>query len=201
MKAQKSNIPAGLKPLRGAIIPGEKIRLREKKLTDVRTDYRWQSDAELAKLDAAPALVMSFTLYLLDYTTVIHDHSQDRYPLSVETPEGKHIGNCTLYDIDEKRGEGQVGIMIGDKEYWSRGYGTDVMTTFTSYIFQNSNLNRLYLKTLEWNIRAQKCFAKSGFTQCGYMQRDGYNFMLMELYRDQWEKRQRAARENPSQIS
>ena len=201
MKAQKNYIPAGLKPLHGAVIPGEKIRLREKKLTDVRTDYRWQSDPELANLDAAPTLVMSFTLYLLDYTSVIHDHSPDRYPLAVETPEGKHIGNCTLYDIDEKRGEGQVGIMIGDKDYWSRGYGTDVITTFTGHIFQNSNLNRLYLKTLDWNIRAQKCFSRCGFTQCGWLQRDGYNFMLMELYRDQWEKRQRAGRENPIKIS
>jgi RimJ/RimL family protein N-acetyltransferase len=195
MKAQKNYVPAGLKPLRGVIIPGEKIKLREKKLTDVRTDYRWQSDPELAKLDAAPPLIMSFTLYLLDYTTAVHDHSPDRYPLAVETPEGKHIGNCTLYDIDEKRGEGQVGIMIGDKDYWSRGYGMDAMTTLTSYIFQNSNLNRLYLKTLDWNIRAQKCFTKCGFTPCGRLERDGYNFMLMELYRDQWEKRQRAARE------
>jgi [ribosomal protein S5]-alanine N-acetyltransferase len=201
MKAQKNYVPAGMKPLHGLVIPGEKTKLREKKLTDVRTDYRWQSDPELARLDAAPSLDMSFTLYLLDYTTAVHDHSPDRYPLAVETPEGKHIGNCTLYDIDEKRGEGQVGIMIGDKEYWSHGYGTDVMTTFTAYIFQNSNLNRLYLKTLDWNIRAQKCFTKAGFTQCGELQRDGYNFMLMELYRDQWEKRQRAGRENPTQPS
>jgi RimJ/RimL family protein N-acetyltransferase len=201
MKAQKNCVPAGLKPLRGIVIPGGKIKLREKKLTDVRTDYRWQSDPELAKLDAAPALIMSFTLYLLDYTTAVRDRSPDRYPLAVETPEGKHIGNCTLYDIDEKRGEGQVGIMIGDKDYWSRGYGTDVMTTFTGYIFQNSNLNRLYLKTLDWNSRAQKCFNKSGFTHCGYLQRDGYNFMLMELYRDQWEKRQSAGCENTLKIS
>jgi [ribosomal protein S5]-alanine N-acetyltransferase len=198
MKAQKTNTTAGLKLLRHAVIPGEKIRLREKKLTDVRTDYRWQSDPELAKLDAAPALVMSFTLYLLDYSSVIYEHNRDRFPLAVETLEGKHIGNCTLYDIDDRKGEGQVGIMIGDKDYWNQGYGTDVMSTLATYIFQNSSLDRLYLKTLDWNLRAQKCFTRSGFKQCGWMQRDGYNFMLMELYRDQWEKRQKAGHENPA---
>jgi RimJ/RimL family protein N-acetyltransferase len=193
MKAQKNDTLAGLKPLRGDTIAGDKIRLRDKKLTDVRADYRWQSDLELSKLDAAPALVMSFTIYLLDYSSVIHDNEHRRYPLAVETLDGRHIGNCTLYDIDEKKGEGQIGIMIGDKEYWSKGYGCDAVNTFIGYIFGNSNLNRLYLKTLDWNTRAQKCFTKCGFTQCGWLKRDGYNFMLMELFRDQWENRHNAA--------
>jgi RimJ/RimL family protein N-acetyltransferase len=190
MKAQKKNAPAGLKPLRNTVIPGEKTRLREKRLTDVRNDYRWQSDDELSKLDAAPTLNMSFTLYLLDYTSVIHDNGTDRFPLAVDTMDGKHIGNCTLYDINEKHKEGQVGIMIGDKDYWSQGYGTDAMSTMVGFLFLNSNLDRLYLKTLDWNLRAQKCFSKCGFKPCGWLQRDGYNFMLMEIFRDEWEKRQ-----------
>ena len=188
MKAQKNGTQPGLKSLHGAVIEGKKIRLREKRLADVRADYRWQSDPELSKLDAAPSLHMSFALYLLDYSAVIHEDSKHRFPLAVETLDGKHIGNCTLYDIDEKHGEGQVGIMIGDKDYWNQGYGADVINTFTGYIFRNSSLNRLYLKTLDWNNRAQKCFTKCGFKQCGSLLRDGYNFMLMELYRDQWEK-------------
>jgi RimJ/RimL family protein N-acetyltransferase len=190
MKAQKNDTPAGLKPLHGLTIEGKKIRLREKKLADVRADYRWQSDPELSRLDAAPSLDMSFALYLLDYSAIMHEDNHRRFPLGVETMDGKHIGNCTLYDIDEKKGEGQVGIMIGDKEYWNQGYGTDSMITFTDYIFRNSTLNRLYLKTLDWNLRAQKCFTKCGFKDCGRMQRDGFNFMLMEMYRGEWEKTQ-----------
>jgi RimJ/RimL family protein N-acetyltransferase len=188
MKLKKRESLAGLNPLRGSVITGEKTKLREKKLTDVRADFRWQSDPELSKLDAAPALNMSFTLYLLDYTSMIHEQEFYRFPLAVETREGRHIGNCTLYDIDEKKREGQVGIMIGDKDYWNQGYGADVMTTFTNYIFRHSTLNRLYLKTLDWNARAQKSFAKSGFLQCGWLKKDGFNFMLMEITREQWEQ-------------
>ena len=58
------------------------------------------------------------------------------------------------------------------------------MKALTSNIFQNTNLNRLYLKTLASNIRAQKCFAKCGFATYGYLNCDGYNFILMELYRE-----------------
>lgn len=191
MKAPKKTAPAGLNPLHNAVIPGEKTRLREKRLTDVRNDYKWQSDTELSRLDAATPLNMSFTLYLLDYSSIIHDRSADRFPLAVETLDGKHIGNCTLYDIDEKREEGQVGIMIGDKDYWSQGYGADAMSTMVGFLFLNSNLDRLYLKTLDWNIRAQKCFNKAGFKQCGWLQRDGYNFMLMDISREEWETKQK----------
>jgi RimJ/RimL family protein N-acetyltransferase len=189
MKLGKSSTLAGFKQLRGGTISGSKTRLREKKLSDVRNDYRWQADPELAKLDAAPVLIMSFSLYLLDYATALHQSHSNRYPLAVETLNGKHIGNCTCYDIDEKKEEAQFGIMIGNRAYWDKGYGTDAVNTLVDHIFNTSTLNRLYLKTLDWNQRAQKCFIKCGFTQCGQLKRDGHNFVLMELTREQWEKR------------
>jgi RimJ/RimL family protein N-acetyltransferase len=49
-------------------------------------------------------------------------------------------------------------------------------------------MNRLYLKTLDWNLRAQKCFTKCGFTPFGHLRRNGYDFTLMDLRREQWEK-------------
>src|SRR4030042_1614339 len=190
MKLRKTDTLAGLKPLRGSVIAGLKTRLREKKLSDVRSDFRWQSDPERAKLDAAPTLIMSFAIYLLDYASVLHEHDHYRYPLAVETLDGKHIGNCTCYDIDEKKGEAQIGIMIGNRDYWDKGYGADVINTLVDHVFKTTGLNRLYLKTLDWNVRAQKCFTKRGFTPCGKMKRDGYNFILMELIRERWEKGQ-----------
>ncbi len=192
MKLRKSSTLAGFKPLRNNILQGRtgsKVKLREKKLSDVRNDYRWQSDLELARLDAAPVLMMSFSIYLLDYATTLHHSTFNRYPLAVETLDGKHIGNCTCYDIDEKKGEAQLGIMIGERDYWDNGYGADAVNTMVDHVFRTTSLHRLYLKTLDWNQRAQKCFTRCGFTPCGYLKRDGNNFVLMELKREQWEKR------------
>jgi RimJ/RimL family protein N-acetyltransferase len=186
---RKSYKLAGLKPLRGNVIIGKKTRLREKKLSDVRNDYRWQSDPELSRLDAAPTLEMSFAIYLLDYSSIVN-RRDGRFPLAIETLEGKHIGNCTCYDIDAKKGEAQVGIMIGDRDYWDKGYGSDAVNTLVDHVFSNSSLDRLYLKTLDWNKRAHRCFEKCGFTDCGNLKQSGHNFILMELTREQWEKRQ-----------
>jgi RimJ/RimL family protein N-acetyltransferase len=184
---------AVLKPLKGAVIPGQKVRLREKKLSDVRNDYRWQSDPELARLDAATLLTLPFSVFLLEYTTALRRYSNRRYPLAVDTADGRHIGNCTCYDIDDKQGEAQLGIMIGERDYWDKGYGTDVINTLADHVFGTTELRRLYLKTLDWNARAQRCFAKCGFTPCGKMAQDNNCFVLMELTRERWEKQKEAS--------
>jgi RimJ/RimL family protein N-acetyltransferase len=189
MKYRKDSTLARLKSQRGRVIIGSKVRLREKKLSDVRNDYRWQSDPELARLDAAPVLKASFPVYLLDYTQGIHRPGPNRYPLAIESLEGKHIGNCTCYDINEDKGETQLGIMIGNRDYWDKGYGTDVVATMVNHIFLNTSLRRIYLKTLDWNLRAQKCFQNCGFTPCGQMRRNSNNFVLMEIKREHWEIR------------
>jgi RimJ/RimL family protein N-acetyltransferase len=188
MRIRKNNTLSGFKPLQGSTINGKRVRLREKKLFDARNDYTWQRDPELARFDAVPVLELPFTLYLLDYTAEIKKPRHNRFPLAIENLQGKHIGNCTCYEIDEKKGEAQFGIMIGDADYRDKGYGSDVVNTLVDHVFQTTSINRLYLKTLDWNLRAQKCFSKCGFTPYGQLRRNSYNFVLMALNKDQWEK-------------
>ena len=176
------------KPLRGSEIDGKRVRLREKKLSDVHNDYAWQCDAELSRFDAVQVLELPFALYLLDYSAELKKPRRTRFALGIDNLEGKHIGNCTCYEIDEKKNEAQFGIMIGDAEYRDKGYGRDAVNTMVDYVFQTTGLNRIYLKTLDWNLRAQKCFTGCGFTPCGETRRNGYNFVLMEMYKEQWEK-------------
>ena len=170
------------------MIIGSKIKLRDKRLADAPYDYIWRTDAELARLDATPQLTISFPQFLLDYTSELQGSHSTRRPFAIETLNGKHIGNCSYYSIDETKGEAELGITIGNRDYWDKGYGADTITTLVNYIFRQTNLNRIYLKTLDWNIRAQKCFRKCGFTPCGYLVRDGFSFTLMEINRKQWQE-------------
>jgi len=172
------------------MIAGSKIKLREKRLADASNDYAWQTDPQLAQLDAAPLPTISFSQYLADYASELRYPSPIRYRFAIETLEGEHIGNCTYYGIDETKGEAELGIMIGNRVYWDEGYGADAVTTLVNHIFHQTKLNRIYLKTLNSNTRAQKCFRKCGFTSYGRLKKDGYNFVLMELHRKQWLKKQ-----------
>jgi len=172
------------------MITGSKIILREKRLADALDDYTWQTDPELARLDAVPPLNIVFPQYLSDYTSKLRYSSPTRHSFAIETGDGKHIGNCVYFDIDERKGKAELGIMIGNRDYWAKGYGADTVTSLVNYIFRQTNLKRIYLKTLESNSRAQKCFQNCGFTPYKHLVRDGYSFVLMEIHRKQWGKRQ-----------
>jgi len=172
------------------MITGSKIRLREKRLADALDDYAWQVDPELAQLDATSPLTMSFSRYLSDYTFQLRYLRPTRYSFAIETVDGRHIGNCVYYKVDEATGETELGIMIGNRNYWDKGYGSDAVTTLVSHVFRQIKLNRIYLKTLDLNIRAQKCFQKCGFIPYGHLVRDGFSFVLMEIQRKQWQERE-----------
>jgi len=172
------------------VINGNKVKLRNKRLADAQNDYAWQTDPELARLDAAPLLSGTFAWYLSGYAIELLYPSSTRYQFAIETVEGEHIGNCGCYDIDEATGEAELGIMIGNRDYWNKGYGTEAMSLLVSYIFRRTNLKRLYLKTLDWNSRAQKCFNKCGFTFSGHLVKNGLSFVLMEIHREWWERQQ-----------
>jgi RimJ/RimL family protein N-acetyltransferase len=172
------------------MIVGNKVRLREKRLADAPADYSWQTDPELAEFDAVPVPNTTFQQYLDQYASELLYPSSIRNRFAIETLDGEHIGNCTYYDIDNRRGETELGIVIGNRSYWGKGYGLDAVTNLVNHIFQQTKLHRIYLKTLVSNKRAQKCFTKCGFTPYGHLKKDSYNFVLMELHRKQWAEQQ-----------
>ena len=90
------------------------------------------------------------------------------------------------YNVDYQRREAEIGVTIGVKEYWGRGYGTDLIRTFLGYLFANTVLDRIYLKTLDWNKRAQRCFEKAGFRRYATSRRGEYNFVLMDVRREEF---------------
>ena len=172
-------------------ITGDKVVLREKRIEDAADDYSWRTDEELARLDATRPLHMRYEEY------VRYSREEIGYPnprskrLAIDTLDGKHIGNCMYYDIDLKRGEAELGIMIGVREYWGKGYGRDTVNLLLSHIFTTTSLNRVYLHTLEWNERAQRSFHRSGFQDVKRVRRSGYDFLMMEVLRSDWELRNR----------
>ncbi len=165
-----------------------RIRIRHKRISDARDDFSWQTDCELARLDAAEPLTMSYQHFLSEYTFDLCYPSSSRHEFAVETLDGEHIGNCVYYNLNPAEGKTELGIMIGNREYWNKGYGTETVNTLLDHIFKRTTLDRVYLTTLDWNKRAHSCFKKCGFQEYGTLDRDNYTFILMSIHRDEWEK-------------
>lgn len=177
------------------MITGGKVRLCPKRLDDAARDYFWQTDPGLTKLDASSPLAMKFAQYLAKYTGELGCNGQDKHQFAIDTLDGEHIGNCAYYGINGGRGEAEIGVMIGNRSYWGMGYGSDAVTALTDHIFQDTKLERIFLKTLGSNKRAQRCFARCGFTVCGELVKNGHSFVLMELYRYQWQQSREKCRQ------
>ncbi len=164
------------------ILAGDKVKLCPKRIQDALNDYTWRTDAELCKLDAAPPTLSSLEEYSRAYAEELHRPSPV-CRFAIETIDGRHIGNCSYFNVDETSKEAEFGIMIGDRAYWNQGYGTDAILTLLNRVFSQTKLERIYLKTLSWNVRAQRCFEKCGFATCGELVRGEYKFIIMEIRR------------------
>ncbi|MBI2885751.1 MAG: GNAT family N-acetyltransferase [Chloroflexi bacterium] len=177
---------AGLEARPPLRIQGEKVILREKRLEDVEDDFSWRSDPELAAFDAVAPLRMSLSEYLTVFKEELRYPALRQLTVAIEDAEGTHIGNCMYYGVDERQRQAELGIMIGRKDYWSQGYGADAVRTLLRYIFENTELLRIYLHTLTWNTRAQRSFLKAGFHPVGEVQRFGHDFLRMEIVREEF---------------
>ena len=169
---------------------GDKVRIREKREGDIRNEYSWRVDPELSRLDATRPMTMSYEDFFRYSREEMQFPNYRSKRLAVETLEGIHIGNIMYYDLDMRSRQAELGIMIGDKEYWSSGYGTDTVNTLLRHLFTTLELDKVYLHTLSWNYRAQASFNKSGFKSVRDVKRGGQDFILMEVLRPDWEKSQ-----------
>ena len=106
--------------------------------------------------------------------------------------EGDPIGNCSLVDIDHQSNRGEVGIVIGENDYWGKGYGTTALELLLDYGFNALNLDSIRLGLMEENERARKCYEKVGFREAGrlrqfYLRGDEYqDLVLMDILRDEF---------------
>lgn len=168
----------------GEVARGVRTLLREKRLGDAPDDYRWRSSPDLCRFDAARPLTMSYQQYLALYREELLYPSPYRRSLAIEDESGRHIGNVMYYNIDALRQEAEMGITLGERECWGQGYGSEAVRLLLEYLLGRLGFRRVHLKTLEWNVRARRCFQKAGFVECGRASRGGNSFVLMECRRE-----------------
>ena len=175
------------------IAAGRLVRLREKQIEDARRDYSWRKDRELAAYDATRPIGMTFRSYAATLSEDLRYPSSYRRTFAVEDLDtGEHIGNIMYYGYDSFLGEAELGITIGERDYWAKGYGSDAVGCLLRHLFEELDLRRVYLHTLTSNVRAQHAFRRAGFRRLRSVHRDGYDFERMEVTREEYAE-QRAA--------
>ena len=147
------------------MIEGKRINLRAQEVSDLDRLYTWINDREVTRhlamryqvpYEAEEAWVRNVASTVLSFAYV---------HFAIETKEGVHIGGVSFHETSRENRHARLGIMIGDKSYWSRGYGTDAILTFMRFAFDEMNLHRIDLTVDADNERAIACYRKCGFVE------------------------------------
>lgn len=151
---------------------GEKIKLREYKKEDLIFAQQYVNDPEIKGL-LHPGIPFLYTFEDEQKWYDTLSATNDTYSFAIETIEDKkYIGGCGINSVDWKNSFVEVGIFIGDNNYWSKGYGTDAMKTLIEFIFNQMNINKIKLKVFSFNERAIKSYKKCGFEKEGVLRQE-----------------------------
>ncbi len=142
---------------------GESTRLRAIEREDIPTFVRWFNDPEVRR-------------YLMMYAPMSHAQEERWFEEMLQRNDGflyaiearvedgwHHIGNVGLEQVDWKNRRATLGIVLGEKTYWGKGYGTDAARVMLRFAFCELNLHRVELETFSFNPRAMRCYEKLGF--------------------------------------
>lgn len=173
---------------------GRLVRLAARNIeTDLAAEARWERDSEFHRLASPhPAYPVSISAARRWY----EGRGPNSFPFAIRTLSDDHlIGYTGLWVSSWASGEAWVGISLGERDYWGRGYGTEAMQLILRYAFTELNLYRVSLDALSSNARAIRSYEKCGFVHEGETRDaaryDGQYFgeVCMGILKDEWEQR------------
>lgn len=140
-----------------------RLDLRPLTIDNATVQYlAWLNDPEVNRY-----LESRFGLHqLTDLSTFIEQVSADRSAVLLGMfirENNKHIGNIKLDCIHPYYKRGVIGLMIGDKQEWGKGYATEAITAVTQYAFEQLELQKIMAGCYESNVGSKKAFEKVGY--------------------------------------
>jgi [ribosomal protein S5]-alanine N-acetyltransferase len=144
-------------------IEGERIYLREVRPADVNEEYyKWMNDSDVTK-HLESRFYPNSKESLLDFVTgKLRDKNNIFLAVIIKDGE-RHIGNIKLGPIDWIHRLADVALLIGAKDFWGRGYGTEAIGLIVNFAFRELNLHKLTAGHYSANVGSGKAFTKNGF--------------------------------------
>lgn len=150
-----------------------KVRLRDLLMEDAEERYNWCLDREVTKHLNMPDKYPPFSLdETRNWISMCMDRSNGYEQKAIIAEDGNHIGWVDLKNIDRLNLHAELGIAIGDKNYWGRGYGLAAMKEMLVFGFNELGLNKIWLRVEVDNERAIKSYKRMGYIEEGVLRQD-----------------------------
>ena len=174
-------------------IQGDGIYLRALTETDLEGNwYRWFNDLEVTR-SQDKGYLPNTPEKQRQYHENIKDSDSDVVLAIVDMDTHQHIGNVGLHHINWIHRSAALGIVIGEKSSWGKGFGRQAWRMITRHGFETLNLNKITATTLEGNERSLACARASGYeiegTQKEQMYKAGMfrDLILVGITRAMWD--------------
>jgi RimJ/RimL family protein N-acetyltransferase len=156
------------------MIEGKITTLRAREPGDAERIHGWLNDREVQEFMGGryPWSLAAEVEWLRERTAKPPGFADHR--LGIDTKDGRHIGTTGLHDVSPENRGAWMGIMIGEKDCWSQGYGTDAIVALLRFSFGEMNLHRVELQVYADNLRGIACYKKCGFVEEVRMRRYRY---------------------------
>lgn len=139
------------------------ITIRPLEEKDAYTSWKWRNDPEVfAKTGRRYSGPVTLEDELNWISTVLGRSDERRFAILAE---GKYIGNVYLTDITQN--EAEIGIFIGNKNYWKKGVATKTYKLIFDYAFKSLNINNIKSIIRIENEDSIKLHEKMGFMKTG----------------------------------
>jgi len=182
------------------ILTGNLVRLAAFDPEEVGKAFSgWSRDSEYWRLmDAGPISLHSIKEAAKHFEKEIEELAPGVYFFAIRRlADDVLIGEMVLSVVNWSGRDAFVGLSIGERDNWSKGYGTDMMKVLLRFAFTEINLWRVSLGVFEYNPRAIRSYEKAGFhhegRQRGFLHREGkrWDMLFMGILRDEWVQMQK----------
>jgi RimJ/RimL family protein N-acetyltransferase len=150
-----------------------KVTLRELRLTDVEDRYQWCLDEAVIKYlnmpDKYPPYSREDTKRWIEMCINKTNGYEQK---AILDQDGNHIGWVDLKNVDRLNKHAELGIAIGDKRYWGKGYGLSAMRKMLEYGFMQMDLNKIWLRVEVDNEKAIRSYKRIGYVEEGILRQD-----------------------------
>lgn len=178
------------------MLQGQKTCLRSISRNDLERLWQFNNDLEVELASGGdPPMPQSLARLTAEYEADLSRGGRDGAKFAIEA-DGVCIGQCALFNFNDSAQTCELGITIGDRAYWGRGYGRDAIQVLLAYAFRLRGFRRVYLSVNGNNPRAIRAYQACGFVEEGCLRAHVWSngayvdLVYMGVLRQEWQDQQ-----------
>jgi RimJ/RimL family protein N-acetyltransferase len=176
------------------MIQGDRVRFRPIEREDLPRLVAWLADPETRQQMAhhLPLSQVQEERWFEEMLQLPADEQPMGMDVEGDDGEWQPVGVASFSGIDWRNRAVELKILIGAAAGREQAVSIDGVATLVRHAFETLNLNRVWLRVYEDNLRAQRAYEKAGFFLEGHLRQADYrdgryrDVLIYAITRDKW---------------